>query len=155
MQGHHLITVFIDMETFYDRCRFNDVIASGFSLSYPPLILHQALLTYMGPRFLQSEGSVCPAIIPFRGVLAGCPAAPSISKLVVHPVAATVQSKRATSNLDVWIDDMSLDSVHASARQVATDAIPVVQEFAECSGGQGSKAVPGEDFFRCLFVAGG
>ena len=88
MQGHHLITVFIDMETFYDRCRFNDVIASGFSLSYPPLILHQALLTYMGPRFLQSEGSVCPAIIPLRGVLAGCPAAPSISKLVVHPVAA-------------------------------------------------------------------
>ena len=74
MQGHHLVTVFIDMETFYDRCRFNDVIASGFSLSYPPLILHQALLTYMGPRFLQSEGSVCPAIIPLRGVLAGCPA---------------------------------------------------------------------------------
>ena len=139
MQGHHLITVFIDMETFYDRCRFNDVIASGFSLSYPPLILHQALLTYMGPRFLQSEGSVCPAIIPFRGVLAGCPAAPSISKLVVHPVAATVQSKRATSNLDVWIDDMSLDSVHASAKQVATDAILLFRSLRSALEARGAK----------------
>ena len=139
MQGHHLITVFIDMETFYDRCRFNDVIASGFSLSYPPLILHQALLTYMGPRFLQSEGSVCPAIIPFRGVLAGCPAAPSISKLVVHPVAATVQSKRATSNLDVWIDDMSLDSVHASARQVAADAILLFRSLRSALEARGAK----------------
>ena len=139
MQGHHLITVFIDMETFYDRCRFNDVIASGFSLSYPPLILHQALLTYMGPRFLQSEGSVCPAIIPFRGVLAGCPAAPSISKLVVHPVAATIQSKRATSNLDVWIDDMSLDSVHASAKQVATDAILLFRSLRSALEARGAK----------------
>ncbi|CAE7692335.1 unnamed protein product [Symbiodinium sp. CCMP2592] len=111
--GQHLITIFMDMETFYDRCRFNDVISSGISLGYPPLILHQALLTYMGPRFLQSEGSVCPAITPGRGVLAGCPAAPSISKL----------AKRAAVNLDVWIDDMSLDAVHASAKQVATDAI--------------------------------
>ncbi|CAE7622030.1 unnamed protein product [Symbiodinium sp. CCMP2592] len=121
--GQHLVTIFIDMETFYDRCRFNDVISSGLSLGYPPLVLHQALLTYMGPRFLQSEGSLCPAIIPTKGVLAGCPAAPSISKLVVHPIAVAATSKRATSNLDVWIDDLSLDCVGASAKQIASDAV--------------------------------
>ncbi|CAE7672294.1 unnamed protein product [Symbiodinium sp. CCMP2592] len=121
--GQHLVTIFIDMETFYDRCRFNDVISSGLSLGYPPLVLHQALLTYMGPRFLQSEGSLCPAITPTKGVLAGCPAAPSISKLVVHPIAVAATSKRATSNLDVWIDDLSLDCVGASAKQIASDAV--------------------------------
>ncbi|CAE7728585.1 unnamed protein product, partial [Symbiodinium sp. CCMP2592] len=93
--GQHLVTIFIDM----------------------------ALLTYMGPRFLQSEGSLCPAIIPTKGVLAGCPAAPSISKLVVHPIAVAATSKRATSNLDVWIDDLSLDCVGASAKQIASDAV--------------------------------
>lgn len=63
-QGHHLITIFLDLETFYDRCRFNDVIISGLQLDYPALIPHQAMLTYMGPRLVQSDGALSPPIIP-------------------------------------------------------------------------------------------
>ncbi|CAE7198495.1 unnamed protein product [Symbiodinium sp. CCMP2592] len=137
--GQHLVTIFIDMETFYDRCRFNDVISSGLSLGYPPLVLHQALLTYMGPRFLQSEGSLCPAITPAKGVLAGCPAAPSISKLVVHPIAVAATSKRATSNLDVWIDDLSLDCVGASAKQIASDAVLLFRSLRTSIEATGAK----------------
>ncbi|CAE7327567.1 unnamed protein product, partial [Symbiodinium sp. CCMP2592] len=137
--GQHLVTIFIDMETFYDRCRFNDVISSGLSLGYPPLVLHQALLTYMGPRFLQSEGSLCPAITPTKGVLAGCPAAPSISKLVVHPIAVAATSKRATSNLDVWIDDLSLDCVGASAKQIASDAVLLFRSLRTSIEANGAK----------------
>ncbi|CAE7315095.1 unnamed protein product [Symbiodinium sp. CCMP2592] len=119
----HLITLFLDMETFYDRCVFDDVIRSGLSLGYPPLVLHQALLTYMGPRFVQSEGALCPPIWPGRGVLAGCPAAPSVSKLVIHPVAEKLASKKSACNLDIWIDDLSLDSVNKSPVQVASDSL--------------------------------
>ncbi|CAE7816912.1 unnamed protein product, partial [Symbiodinium sp. CCMP2592] len=119
----HLITLFLDMETFYDRCVFDDVIRSGLSLGYPPLVLHQALLTYMGPRFIQSEGALCPPIWPGRGVLAGCPAAPSVSKLVIHPVAEKLASKKSACNLDIWIDDLSLDSVNKSPVQVASDSL--------------------------------
>ena len=120
---HHLVTLFLDMETFYDRCVFNDVVSSGMSLGYPPLILHQALLTYMGPRFVQSEGSLCPSIWPGRGVLAGCPAAPSVSKLVIHPIAEKLASKNSVCNLDIWIDDLSLDSVNKSPLRVASDSL--------------------------------
>ncbi|CAE7770113.1 unnamed protein product [Symbiodinium sp. CCMP2592] len=119
----HLITLFLDMETFYDRCVFDDVIRSGLSLAYPPLVLHQALLTYMGPRFVQSEGALCPPIWPGRGVLAGCPAAPSVSKFVIHPVAEKLASKKSACNLDIWIDDLSLDSVNKSPLQVASDSL--------------------------------
>ena len=112
---HHLVTLFLDMETFYDRCLFDDIVRSGFWLDYPPVILHQAMLTYLGPRFVQSEGAVCPPIWPSRGVLAGCPAAPSVSKLVVHPMAERIAAKKSVCNLDVWIDDLSLDSVSKSA----------------------------------------
>ena len=122
-EAHHLITIFLDMETFYDRCLFNDIIRSGFRLGYPALILHQALLTYLGPRFVQSEGALCPPIFPSRGVLAGCPAAPSISKLVVHPIAERLNGKSSVTNLDIWIDDLSLDSVSKSAKQVAADCL--------------------------------
>ena len=103
---HHLITLFLDLETFYDRCVFGDVVRSGPSLGYPPLILHQAILTYMGPRYIQSEGSLCPPIWPGRGVLAGCPAAPSVTKLVIHPIAAGLASKKTLCNIDIWIDDL-------------------------------------------------
>ena len=136
---HHLITLFLDMETFYDRCLFNDVINSGLSLQYPPLILHQALLTYMGPRFVQSEGSLCPPIWPGRGVLAGCPAAPSVSKLVIHPVAAKLASKKTACNLDIWIDDLSLDSINKSPLHVASDCLKLfrgLRQDLESKGAQ-------------------
>ncbi|CAE6956212.1 unnamed protein product [Symbiodinium sp. CCMP2592] len=136
---HHLITLFLDMETFYDRCLFNDVISSGLTLAYPPLILHQAMLTYMGPRFVQSEGALCPPIWPGRGVLAGCPAAPSVSKLVIHPVAAKLASKKSASNLDIWIDDLSLDTVHKSPLQVASDSLKLfrgLRQDLESKGAQ-------------------
>ena len=135
----HLITLFLDCETFYDRCLFNDVISSGISLAYPPLILHQAMLTYMGPRLVQSEGSLCPPIWPGRGVLAGCPAAPSVTKLVIHPVAAKLVAKKSASNLDIWIDDLTLDSVNESPLQVASDSLKLfkgLKQDLESKGAQ-------------------
>ena len=138
-EAHHLITVFLDMETFYDRCLFNDIIRSGFRLGYPALILHQALLSYLGPRFVQSEGALCPPIFPSRGVLAGCPAAPSISKLVVHPIAERLHGKSSVTNLDIWIDDLSLDSVSKSAKQVAADCLKLFRGLRTDLEARGAK----------------
>ena len=51
----HMITLFLDLENFYDRCRFNDMLRAGLDLNYPPLILHQAWLVYSAPPFLASR----------------------------------------------------------------------------------------------------
>ncbi|CAE7568822.1 unnamed protein product [Symbiodinium natans] len=138
-QKHHLITLFLDLETFYDRCRFDDIIRSGFQLGYPPLVLHQAVLTYLGPRFVQSEGSLCPPILPSRGVLAGCPAAPSVTKLVIHPIAERLMVKRSVSNLDIWLDDLSLDSISKSASQVASDSLVLFRGLRRDFEARGAK----------------
>ena len=95
----HMISLFLDLENFYDRCRFSDMLRAGLDLSYPPLILHQAWLVYSAPRFLQSEGALAPPIRPSQGVLAGCPAAPSIAKLIIHPIAAAISSKNRRHTL--------------------------------------------------------
>ncbi|CAE7255944.1 unnamed protein product, partial [Symbiodinium sp. CCMP2592] len=119
----HMITLFLDLENFYDRCRFSDMLRTGLDLGYPPLILHQAWLVYSAPRFLQSEGTIAPPIWPLQGVLAGCPAAPSIAKLIIHPVAACITSKTGATNLDVWVDDLSLDAVDSSAEAAARTSL--------------------------------
>ena len=135
----HLCTLFVDLETFYDRCRFDDVISSGLALGYPPLILHQALLLYKAPRLLSAENTLAPAIFPHTGVLAGCPAAPSISKLVVHTAAATLVRRPGATNLDVWIDDLSLDSVHSSPQQLASVCLRLFRGLASSLEDMGAK----------------
>ena len=47
----HMVTLFLDLENFYDRCRFGDMLKAGLDLGYPPLILHQAWLVYSATRF--------------------------------------------------------------------------------------------------------
>ena len=71
------------------------------------------MLTYMA-EIVQSDGVLSPPIIPrgfWQGVL---PLVPSASWLCTG--ATSMTAKRSVSNLDVWIDDVSLDSVHASAK---------------------------------------
>ena len=63
------------------------------SWGYPPIILHQAYLVYSGARYLQAEHTVAPVIRANTGILAGCPAAPSIAKLILHDVAAELSEK--------------------------------------------------------------
>ena len=135
----HLCTLFVDLETFYDRCRFPDIIRSGLSLGYPPLILHQALLVYQGGRYLSAENTVAPCITPTTGVLAGCPAAPSITKLIIHPVAAALTGRRGATNLDVWLDDLSLDCVHNDPQQLASTCVRLYRGLAISLGEMGAK----------------
>ena len=135
----HLCTLFVDLETFYDRCRFPDIIRSGLALGYPPLILHQALLVYQGRRFLHAENTVSPCITPTTGVLAGCPAAPSITKLIIHPVAAALTGRAGATNLDVWLDDLSLDSVHKDPQQLASACVRLYRGLAAALEEMGAK----------------
>ena len=72
---------------------------------------------------------MAPAIQPSQGVLAGCPAAPSIAKLIIHPVAASITSKTATTNLDVWVDDLSLDAVAKNAEEVARASLKLFRSL--------------------------
>ena len=135
----HLCTLFMDLETFYDRCRFPNIIQSGFALSFPPLILHMALLIYRGPRFLSGENTIAPPIVPSTGVLAGCPAAPAIAKLVIHPIASQLVQKPGAINLDVWVDDLSLDSVSPCPKVLASSCVRLYRSLCASLTNMGAK----------------
>ena len=135
----HLCTLFMDLETFYDRCRFPNIIQSGFALSFPPVILHMALLIYRGPRFLSGENTIAPPIVPSTGVLAGCPAAPAIAKLVIHPIASQLVQKPGAINLDVWVDDLSLDSVSPCPKMLASSCVRLYRGLCASLTNMGAK----------------
>ncbi|CAE7251918.1 unnamed protein product [Symbiodinium sp. CCMP2592] len=135
----HMVTLFLDLETFFDRCRFDEMFRAGLKLGYPPIILHQAYLVYSGARYLQAEGTVAPVIKANTGLLPGCPAAPSIAKLIMHDVAAELSVKPGASNLDVWIDDLSLDTVTAAPKQTASIALRLFRGLRNSLESRGAK----------------
>ena len=64
---------------------------------------------YSGPRLLQAEGVTSNGVHCQRGMLAGCPAAPLVAKLVLAPVLKDFQGKFPRASIDVWVDDISMD----------------------------------------------
>ena len=48
-------------------------------------------------------------VYPDRGIAAGYPLAPCLSKLALHEVASQLWSSEAVFHLDMFIDDLSVD----------------------------------------------
>ena len=76
-------------------------------------------------RVLTAESGHSPATYSSRGVVAGCPIAPSLSKLALHSPCAEVFRSGLVSNLDTWIDDISADMVAKAPDKVAAKSVKV------------------------------
>ena len=57
--------------------------------------------------------------------MAGCPIAPSLSKLALHSPCEEVFRSGLVSNLDTWIDDISADMVARDPVKVAAKSVKV------------------------------
>ena len=58
-------------------------------------------------------------------MVAGCPIAPSLSKLALHFPCEEVFRSGLVSNLDTWIDDISADMVARDPVKVAAKSVKV------------------------------
>ena len=125
VESTHGVTLFVDLQTFFDTCRYEHLVRQGGDLKFPPIILNQAIAAYMGNRVIVSENLVSPGIEATAGILAGCPAAPSIAKLAIHPVASELLAQPVLSNLDAWIDDLTADVIHRSPVCAAAGAVKI------------------------------
>ena len=123
--GVHVVSLFVDLESFFDTIQFQQLIMAATALQYPPLILKMALEVYMGARYLVADGVLSAGIRATNGVQAGCPAAPSLAKVALHPVIEKIQRRRDVANVDCWLDDVSIDIQHKSFKHVADSAIRV------------------------------
>ena len=135
----HLCTLFVDLETFYDRCRFPDIIRSGFVAGLPTLNPSPGFIGLSGWPVSQRRKHRRPVHHTHYGGAGGCPAAPSITKLIIHPVAAALTGRRGATNLDVWLDDLSLDCVHNDPQQLASTCVRLYRGLAISLGEMGAK----------------
>ena len=129
--GVHVVSLFVDLESFFDTIQFQQLIMAATALQYPPLILKMALEVYMGARYLVADGVLSAGIRATNGVQAGCPAAPSLAKVALHPVIEKIQRRRDVANVDCWLDDVSIDIQHKSFKHVADSAIRVYRSLKD------------------------
>ncbi|CAE7295568.1 unnamed protein product [Symbiodinium natans] len=129
--GVHVVSLFVDLESFFDTIQFQQLITAATALQYPPLILKMALEVYMGARYLVADGVLSAGIRATNGVQAGCPAAPSLAKVALHPVIDKIQRRRDVTNVDCWLDDVSIDIQHKSFKQAADSAIRVYRSLKD------------------------
>ena len=142
------MTVFIDLSTFYESVSLKELEASAEALSFPPLLLFNALRSYLGARVLTCEEVVSPALFARRGLLAGCPLAPMLSKIALYsPLSSVLNGRRSIAAADVWIDDISVDLEDQSAEKAAGNARLLYKKLSQALGVGGHSVSTKKTFF--------
>ena len=122
------ITLLLDLKGFYENVSHKDLIVGAFKHQYPALLLHGAMQLYRGKRHLCAENMVSAPLVATQGILAGCPLAPGLSKLVMHDIVEPIWQGPPQCHVDLYIDDTGFDVVHNDPRQCANMAYQVWQE---------------------------
>ena len=122
------ITLLLDLKGFYENVSHKDLIVGAFKHRYPALLLHGAMQLYRGKRHLCAENMVSAPLVATQGILAGCPLAPGLSKLVMHDIVEPIWQGPPQCHVDLYIDDTGFDVVHNDPRQCANMAYQVWQE---------------------------
>ena len=119
----------IDLQCFYDSVELSQLLQLWESFDFPPAYMNMIYEVYSGPRLLQAEGVTSNGVHCQRGMLAGCPAAPLVAKLVLAPVLKDFQGKFPRASIDVWVDDISMDFAGEDAYTVCKEALAGYEEI--------------------------
>ena len=131
VNNDHMLTLFIDLQGFYDGIRWQRVLEQGLDQGFPAPLLALSLCIYQGPRCLNGESVLSPPIYPRRGLLQGCPLAPTLAKLALeHPLQNILRAQGVT-NADLWLDDISIDAVHRSPAVAAGAALSIFRQIKQ------------------------
>ena len=93
--------------------------------AFPPLILHFCVALYTHSRYICTEETLVAPVAPTRGIVAGCPFAPGLSKLVMHPVMEQLSANPSLRHCDLYIDDSSFDMESKSVRDVVHKSMEI------------------------------
>ena len=145
----HRITLYIDLTTFYETISHDKLVHSALSLGFPPQLLRLALGAYTGGRLLISGGVVAPPVYAQRGVLAGCSLAPALSKAALFPVCDRLTQEVQITDMDIYIDDISVDVQSESHTSVAVRAIKALRSLRQHLGDEGLVLSSTKSCFVC------
>ncbi|CAE7388393.1 unnamed protein product, partial [Symbiodinium microadriaticum] len=128
------VTCYLDLTTFYETISHQRLAQAAKELAYPATLLNVAIQVYRGARVLVADSSLSPATFSHRGVVAGCPIAPSLSKLALHEPCERLSATGLITNLDTWIDDISIDVADADADHAADRTVRAYRLLAASLG---------------------
>ena len=97
------ISLFLDLSTFYETVSHSHLHANAIEVGIPLVVLNGATQVYRGGRILQGDTQSSPPAYAQRGILAGCPVAPALSKVALFPSCRRVHQEGLAKVLDVWI----------------------------------------------------
>ena len=98
---------------------------------------------------LISEGVVAPPVYAQRGVLAGCPLAPALSKAALFPVCDRLTQEVQVTDMDIWIDDISVDLQNENHVSVAVRAVKALRSLRQHLGDEGLVLSATKSCFVC------
>ena len=123
------ISLFLDLSTFYETVSHSLLHSNAIEVGFPLVVLNGAVQIYRGARVLQGDSQSSPPAYAQKGILAGCPVAPALSKVALFPVCKQVHEAEIASVLDVWIDDISADVEHFDPQIAARRAYKLYSLF--------------------------
>ncbi|CAE7377973.1 unnamed protein product [Symbiodinium natans] len=148
-EKRHTITLLLDLTSFYETVPHWQLLAQGVRHSFPPLLLERALSLYSGSRYIEAQGSLSRPIRATRGLIAGCPLAPALSRVVLHDPISKMHSASPVHHIDLWVDDCSADFVDSHAPTVAAQAIKCYRELQADLENQGLMVSTTKTAFIC------
>ena len=121
--GKHVVSLLVDLQCFYDSVELERLLGAWEPLDFPPALMNMIYEVYSGPRLLQAEQVTSRPVTCSKGILAGCPAAPLVAKLILAPVLGPFKEQFPRASIDVWVDDISIDFVGDSVHAVCKEAL--------------------------------
>ena len=91
--GKHVVSLLVDLQCFYDSVELQQLLTAWEPLDFPPAMMNMIFEVYSGPRLLQAEQVTSRPVTCSKGILAGCPAAPLVAKLILAPVLGPFKDK--------------------------------------------------------------
>ena len=119
----HGVTALVDLSSFYELVPHAVLLREGLEKGFPPVLLNAAAQVYGGNRFIEAEGVTAAPIRTSQGLIAGCPLAPGLSKIILHNPMQELYDSNLLTHQDLWIDDIGLDVIHQSPTQAAVRSV--------------------------------
>ena len=124
-----VISLLIDLQCFYDSVELAQLLHLWEPLDFPGVHMNFLYEIYSGPRLLQAEQVTSSPVHCKKGILAGCPMAPLVAKLVLAPAIENFVQAHPKSSIDVWVDDISVAFVGQDATMVCKEALAGYEEL--------------------------
>ena len=109
LKNRYVTSVLLDVKQFYECISYPDLMQSAEEMQFPPMLLNFALQAYTGRRVLIGEGMASSPVWAQQGILAGCPIAPVLAKIIMAPTFRQFKQQLEPLHCDVWVDDISVD----------------------------------------------